>query len=69
MKKNIDDIKKLKYGLVGCGRISKKHLEALYSNKSFFTPVACVDIKKELADKAAQEINDEFLRLKCQIIY
>ena len=60
MKQNIDDIKKLKYALIGCGRISKKHLEALYSSKPYFSPVACVDIKKELAEKTASELNDEF---------
>jgi UDP-N-acetyl-2-amino-2-deoxyglucuronate dehydrogenase len=59
-KQNIDDIKKLKYALIGCGRISKKHLEALYSNKPYFLPVACVDVNKELSKKTAVELSDEF---------
>jgi UDP-N-acetyl-2-amino-2-deoxyglucuronate dehydrogenase len=57
---NKDDIKKLRYGLIGCGRISKKHLEALYSNKTKFLPVAFCDLKSELSNKAAEEVNDEF---------
>ena len=59
-KQNIDEIKKLKYALIGCGRISKKHLEALYSNKPYFLPVACVDVNKELSKKTAVELSDEF---------
>ena len=59
-KQHIDDIQKLKYALIGCGRISKKHLEALYSNKPYFLPIACVDIDKGLAEKAAVELTDEF---------
>jgi len=59
-KKTIDDIKQLKYAIIGCGRISKKHLEALYSNKPMFLPVACVDVDKELAIKTANDMKDEY---------
>ncbi len=64
MKKNIDEIKKLRYGIIGCGRISKKHLQAVYSNKLLFLPVAFSDLKLELAEKIASEISDEFSGIK-----
>ena len=62
-KQHIDEIKKLRYAIIGCGRVSKKHLEALYSNKPYFLPVACVDINKNLAKKTAKELSDEFTGL------
>jgi UDP-N-acetyl-2-amino-2-deoxyglucuronate dehydrogenase len=54
-------MKKLKFGLIGCGRISKNHFEALSSiPEADF--VACCDILKDRAEEAAQtyEINSVY---------
>lgn len=40
---------KLRFGLIGCGRISKKHIEALINNKEEAELVAVYDIIEELA--------------------
>jgi len=46
-------MKTLRFGLIGCGRISKNHFEAMsqIDNAEF---IACCDIVKERADEAAQ---------------
>jgi UDP-N-acetyl-2-amino-2-deoxyglucuronate dehydrogenase len=58
------NLDKLKYALVGCGRISKKHIEALASNNNLFLPVACVDPVISRAQKNAQEISNLFSGIK-----
>jgi UDP-N-acetyl-2-amino-2-deoxyglucuronate dehydrogenase len=49
-------MKQLRFGLVGCGRISKNHFDAMSQipNAEF---VACCDIIKERAEEAAQTYN------------
>jgi UDP-N-acetyl-2-amino-2-deoxyglucuronate dehydrogenase len=63
----LDEIKKLNYAIIGCGRISKMHLEALYSNKIKFNPVAVVDLKEDLAKKIANDMNEEFSSSKVKV--
>ena len=57
-------MEKLKYAIIGCGRISKKHIEALINNSPFYLPVACVDIKKDLAEDNAAKIEEYFPGIK-----
>ena len=45
---------KLKFGLVGCGRISKKHIEAIKENKKAELVAVC-DIKKERAKEVGNK--------------
>ena len=48
-------MQKLKFGILGCGRISAKHIEALINNKEEAELVAVYDIIEELAiDKKDQ---------------
>ena len=50
------NMKKLRVGVIGCGRISSMHLisaDALAQAEL----VACCDVKKELADAAAEKYN------------
>jgi UDP-N-acetyl-2-amino-2-deoxyglucuronate dehydrogenase len=49
-------MKKLKFGLIGCGRISKKHFEAIAEIKNAEI-IACSDILQERMDEAAQKYN------------
>ena len=49
-------MKKLKIGIIGCGRISVMHLVSIQSLKNA-TLVACCDIKKERAIETAQKYN------------
>ncbi|MGM0608825.1 MAG: Gfo/Idh/MocA family protein [Candidatus Muiribacteriota bacterium] len=49
-------MKKIKLGLVGCGRISQKHFDAIKNINEFELNAVC-DIKKERADKASQVTN------------
>ncbi|MDD2331800.1 MAG: Gfo/Idh/MocA family oxidoreductase [Candidatus Cloacimonetes bacterium] len=46
-------MKKLRYGLIGCGRISKNHFEAV-SQIAEADYVACADVIKEKAEQAAK---------------
>jgi UDP-N-acetyl-2-amino-2-deoxyglucuronate dehydrogenase len=48
-----------KIALVGCGRISKNHIEAIekLKNESLAEIIACCDIKNERAEEAAQKTN------------
>ena len=46
-------IKKLKVGLIGCGRVSVMHLVSIAALKETEI-VACCDIKKERADETAK---------------
>ncbi|MCL2085208.1 MAG: Gfo/Idh/MocA family oxidoreductase [Oscillospiraceae bacterium] len=48
-----------KIALVGCGRISAKHIEAIekLKNESLAEIIACCDPKKERAEEAAQKTN------------
>ena len=46
---------KLKFGIIGCGRISKRHVDAIINNKDKAELVAVYDIVEELAmDKKKQ---------------
>lgn len=49
-------MKKLKFGLIGCGRISKKHFEAI-SEIENAEIIACSDIIEERAKEAAKLYN------------
>lgn len=49
-------MKKLRIGIIGCGRISVKHFEAALLNERVEL-VACADIKKDRADEKAKEHN------------
>ena len=42
-------MKKLNFAIIGCGRISYKHVAGLYENKNVANLVATCDIKKDLA--------------------
>jgi UDP-N-acetyl-2-amino-2-deoxyglucuronate dehydrogenase len=53
-------MEKLKYAMIGCGRISQKHIEALEANKDYFLPIACVDPVINRAEKNAQELERIF---------
>lgn len=46
---------KLKFAIVGCGRISYKHIEAIYHNREDCELVAVCDVVKERAEKRKQE--------------
>ncbi|KUK92147.1 MAG: Oxidoreductase domain protein [Thermotogales bacterium 46_20] len=47
-------MKRLRAALIGCGRISKKHIEAFVSNKDLVDLVAVCDIVPEKAHEAAE---------------
>ncbi len=49
----------IKFGLVGCGRISKNHLKAFADNADRARLVAVCDVVPERAQKAAQETGAE----------
>ncbi|HNV43220.1 MAG: Gfo/Idh/MocA family oxidoreductase [Spirochaetes bacterium] len=46
---------KIKYALIGCGRISHKHVDALVANKDEIEAIAFVDVMKERASQRAEE--------------
>ena len=48
-------MKKLNFAIVGCGRISYKHVEGLCENKELDNLVATCDVKVELAEAKAKE--------------
>lgn len=52
-------MKKLKFAIVGCGRISYKHVEALLANKEEAILVATCDIVKEKAEEKKVEYIDK----------
>lgn len=45
--------------IIGCGRISNKHVQAVIENNKQINLVACCDIIKERADKKVQEYLDK----------
>ena len=47
--------KKIKFGLIGCGRISARHFEAMEALKDDIELVAVCDIKEERAEDAAKK--------------
>lgn len=47
-------MKKLNFALIGCGRISKNHIEALKNNQDLATLVAVCDLKIEKAQDAKE---------------
>ncbi|MGL5150995.1 MAG: Gfo/Idh/MocA family protein [Clostridium sp.] len=51
-------MKKLKFAIIGCGRISYKHVEALKENKEVAELVATCDLNIELAIKKADEYRE-----------
>jgi predicted dehydrogenase len=53
-------MEKLRYAIIGCGRISGKHIEAIIANRNKFIPVACVDIILDKAQNAAARIEKHF---------
>ena len=48
-------MKKLNFAIIGCGRISYKHVEGLCENKDLANLVATCDVKIELAEAKAKE--------------
>lgn len=48
-------MKKLNFAIIGCGRISYKHVEGLCENKDVANLVATCDVKEELAEAKAKE--------------
>lgn len=52
-------MKKLKFGIIGCGRISYKHVEALINNKEEAELVCTCDVIKEKAEEKKQEYIDK----------
>ncbi|MBM7870092.1 putative dehydrogenase [Clostridium pascui] len=48
-------MKKLRFAIIGCGRISYKHVEALINNKEEAILVATCDVDKEKAESKASE--------------
>ncbi|OFI05786.1 scyllo-inositol 2-dehydrogenase [Clostridium acetireducens DSM 10703] len=48
-------MKKLKFAIIGCGRISYKHVEALISNKDESELIAVCDVLKEKAEEKKEE--------------
>lgn len=57
-------MRKLKYALIGCGRISNKHIQAIVANKNKFLPIACADIILDKAQNAAAKIEKYFQGIK-----
>ncbi len=54
-------MKKLRFGLVGCGRILRKHAEALQTGLTDAAELACVcDTKRERAEEAGKKYNVPF---------
>lgn len=53
-------MKKLNFALVGCGRISKKHFEALKNNSNKSNLVAVCDIIEKRAKNASEENNCDY---------
>ena len=51
-----NNIKKLRVGIIGCGRISVMHLVPA-STSEYACLVACADVKKERADETAKKYN------------
>lgn len=60
-------MKKLNFAIIGCGRISYKHVEGLYENKDLANLVATCDVKIDLAEAKAKEyvekMGDNSLRI------
>lgn len=52
-------MKTLRFAIIGCGRISYKHVEALVANKEEAVLVAVCDIVKEKAEERKQEYIDK----------
>lgn len=48
-------MKKIKFGIIGCGRISYKHVEGLIENKDVSELVATCDVNVELAEAKKNE--------------
>ncbi|MCC9293262.1 Gfo/Idh/MocA family oxidoreductase, partial [Clostridium sp. WLY-B-L2] len=52
-------MKKLRFAIIGCGRISYKHVEALAANKDEAVLVAVCDVVSEKAEKRKNEYADK----------
>jgi UDP-N-acetyl-2-amino-2-deoxyglucuronate dehydrogenase len=53
-------MKKLKFAIIGCGRISYKHVEAIINNKKEAVLTAVCDIEKEKANIRKEEYLNKF---------
>lgn len=53
-------MRKLKYALIGCGRISKNHIQTIVANKNKILPIACTDIILDRAQNAAAKMEKYF---------
>ena len=54
-------MRKMKFGLIGCGRISHKHVEALINNSDISNLVAVCDIIQEKAQTRANQYQEKSL--------
>ncbi|NCA80199.1 MAG: Gfo/Idh/MocA family oxidoreductase, partial [Sphingobacteriia bacterium] len=52
-------MKKIRYGLIGCGRISANHIQAFLNNKDDLELIALCDIKAEKAQALLKQFNIE----------
>ncbi|CAB1251612.1 Gfo/Idh/MocA family protein [Clostridium sp. HV4-5-A1G] len=62
-------MKKLRFAIIGCGRISYKHVEALAANKDEAVLVAVCDVVSEKAEKRKNEYADKIDRAYIPEIY
>lgn len=60
-------MKKLRFAIIGCGRISYKHIEALVNNKDQAELVAVCDIIKENAEKRKNEYLSKLAEAKVEV--
>ncbi|WP_425539591.1 Gfo/Idh/MocA family protein [Microaceticoccus formicicus] len=51
---------KLKFAILGCGRISYKHIEAMINNEADCVPVALCDLKEERAEDRKKQYLESF---------
>ena len=58
-------MKKLKFAIIGCGRISYKHVEALVNNREEAELVATCDV---VLEKAEAKRDDLFYEKRCKCI-
>lgn len=54
---NVIENRKIRFGFIGCGRVSKSHFEAITNNAQDLEMVAVCDINKDATEKAAQQFN------------
>ncbi|CAB1251664.1 Inositol 2-dehydrogenase [Clostridiaceae bacterium BL-3] len=68
-EREVTSMKKLRFAIIGCGRISYKHVEALAANKDEAVLVAVCDVVSEKAEKRKNEYADKIDRAYIPEIY